>query len=305
MTASASIKGIVFNIQKYSVHDGPGIRTIAFLKGCPLACRWCSNPESQKSAPELAYNKSKCLNIDQCGRCVEVCTAGAITVDDDRTIRIDRNLCVDCMQCADACPSQALIVYGKPMSVDEVLRVVEQDAMFYSRSGGGMTLSGGEPIFQAEFALALLREARTRRIGTAMESAGYCRYEDLSAACALLDHLLFDVKSLNPERHREMTGRPVDLIQDNLRRLRVDFPRLPMTIRTPVIPGFNDSEEDIREIADLAARLGAGYEILPYHRLAQPKYTYIGRTYSMPKVSLDETLLGRLREISREATAAP
>lgn len=303
MTASAPLTGIVFNIQKYSVHDGPGIRTIAFLKGCPLACRWCSNPESQKPEPELAYNRSKCLNIGQCGRCVEVCAAGAITVAADQTIEIDRNLCIDCMQCADACPAKALIVYGKPMTVADVLRVVEQDAMFYSRSGGGMTLSGGEPMFQADFALALLREARARHIGTAMETAGYCRYELLAEACGLLDHLLYDVKSLNPVRHQEMTACSNVLIQKNLQRLREDFPRLAMTIRTPVIPGFNDSESDIRQIAALAKTLGAGYEILPYHRLAQPKYTYIGRTYAMPQVSLDETLLSRLQEITRETAA--
>lgn len=298
MTASESPTGTVFNIQKYSVHDGPGIRTIPFLKGCPLSCRWCSNPESQRPTPQLAYNKAKCLGLNQCGRCVDVCAAGAITVDDEGVINIDHSQCVDCLQCAEVCPSQAIIVYGKTMTVQQVMDVVEQDAMFYSRSEGGMTLSGGEPMFQPAFSLALLREARHRHIGTAMETAGFCRYEDLAEACSMLDHLLFDVKSLDSKRHEEMTGRPNERIQENLRKLRADFPKLPMTIRTPVIPGFNDNEAEIARIAALAHGYGVGYEVLPYHRMAQPKYAYIGRPYTIKQKALDPKLWDRIRAVA-------
>ena len=153
-SSNAEIKGIVFNIQKYSVHDGPGIRTIAFLKGCPLRCRWCSNPESQNPKPELAYNRERCLTFDNCIRCLEVCTVGAIQKADDNRPRIDWNLCTQCLLCADVCPSKALSVYGYEVTVAQVIDEVEREGVFYARSGGGLTLSGGEPLFQPEFAIA-------------------------------------------------------------------------------------------------------------------------------------------------------
>jgi pyruvate formate lyase activating enzyme len=295
-----SVAGVVFNIQKYSVHDGPGIRTLVFLKGCTLACRWCSNPESISPKPVLAYNPAKCIGVGECGRCLEACTYGAITQDGQGRIAINRELCADCMYCVKACPAVALTVYGQTMSVEEVLGAVEADAVFYSRSGGGMTLSGGEPLFQHEFAVALLAEARRRRVSTAMETAGNVPFERLEAACAHLDVLLYDVKSLDPAKHKAGTGAANVLPLENLRRVRKAFPGLTIMARTPVIPGFNDTEADIRAIADFVQELpGVSHELLPYHRLAKPKYGYIGREFPMGEAALEDGLMARL-----EAAAA-
>ncbi len=302
----ATRQGLVFNIQKYSVHDGPGIRTLVFLKGCTLACRWCSNPESITPDPTLAYNPAKCIGVRECGRCLLSCTAGAITQTGDGKIAINRSVCTDCMFCARACPSTALTIYGETMTVDGVLATVEADAMFYSRSGGGMTLSGGEPLKQAEFAAALLAEARKRRIDTAMETAGNVPFDRLEAACGRLDHLLFDLKSMDTDKHRAGTGAGNETILENLRRVRERFPKLDIIVRTPVIPGFNDTEEDIRAIAAFVRSLpGTRHELLPYHRFAKPKYGYIDRAFAMGEATLDDDRFRRLRDAARETAGQP
>ena len=179
-------RGTVFNIQRYSVHDGPGIRTLVFLKGCPLRCLWCSNPESQEAAPQLAYNADKCLG---CGRCVAICPQQALRLEQDGIHR-DRERCDPaCRACAEVCPGQALTFYGKTMTAREVLDKVEEDAAFYARSGGGLTLSGGEPLQQGDFCLSILEEAEHRAVHTAMESCGQAPEETILAACGKLDYL--------------------------------------------------------------------------------------------------------------------
>ncbi len=290
--------GTVFNIQKYSVHDGPGIRTVVFLKGCPLRCLWCSNPESQHPQPELAYNRQKCLTLDACVRCVEVCAPGAIKRDDDNRVRVDRNICDRCMACADVCPSEAFIVYGKTMSVDKVVSTVEEDGIFYSRSGGGLTLSGGEPMMQPEFALALLREARKRRINTAMETCGYCAPDDLKAACGFLNTLMYDLKVIDPEKHRQVTGQSNKLILENLEMVAAEFPGLPIRVRTPIIPGINDSPEEVRRIMDFIRDMpNVKYEMLHYHRLGKPKYEYLGHTFPMGDRTLTDKAMIELNQV--------
>ena len=291
--------GNVFSIQKYSVHDGPGIRTIVFLKGCPLRCKWCSNPESQNPSPELAYNAKKCLGLDKCIRCLEVCTVGAITQGEDGRIEIDRDLCTQCQHCAGACPSQALITYGEETSVDTALKRVEEDEMFYARSGGGLTISGGEPFFQAEYATALLREARHRRLNTAVETCGAVPFETFKDALPFVNTLMFDVKSMNPEKHKKYTGQSNERILDNLRKIREHFPKLSIRVRTPVIPGFNDTEEDIKKIIAFLSSLPGDkveYEVLEYHRMGQPKYENTGREYPLDAdLKLDMTLFAGLK----------
>ena len=299
-TGKCQVAGVVFNIQKYSVHDGPGIRTIVFLKGCPLTCRWCSNPESQQIKPELAYNRDKCLTFEQCVRCLEVCAPGAIQQDDESRARIDRQLCSQCLLCAEACPSKALIVYGEERSVAAVIDAVEEDGAFYSRSGGGLTLSGGEPLHQPEFAMALLAEARRRRINTALETCGHCRFEDLAAAAAHLNTLLYDIKHMNSKIHHQYTGSSNERILDNLTRLRQAYPDLPILVRTPVIPGVNDSEEAIAAIVDFIAEMpNVRYEMLPYHRLGKPKYAYLGRSWPMDDIPSDDDVIVRLQQMVR------
>ena len=303
-------KGILFNIQKYSVHDGPGIRTILFLKGCSLRCRWCSNPESQSAAPELAFNRDKCLGEEHCQRCHHVCRNQALGVAQDGKMVWNPDNCRQCHACAEACPNKALIVYGYEMTVDQALRRVEEDEAFYSRSGGGLTLSGGEPLVQAEFALALLREAKRRRIHTCVETCGMVPWKVLLEAAQYLDHVLYDVKLADSERHRAATGAGNEVILENLRRLRREFPNLPITVRTPVIPGINDNPEDIRAIAQIVQELGGvHYELLGYHRMGTPKYDYLGRSYELTEPNLPEGRLEELRALAKrvleDGEAAP
>lgn len=290
--------GNVFNIQQYSIHDGPGIRTLVFLKGCPLHCQWCSNPESQKPQAELAYNSNKCLGTNKCIRCIEVCTTGAITTGPDNKIAIDRDLCTNCMNCVDICPSKALNVYGNMMSIDEVLKRVEKDSVFYTRSGGGISLSGGEPLFQPEFAIGLLKEAKRRRLDTAMETCGYTNWENLDAACQYLNLLIFDIKSMNSEKHKEYTGVPNELILENFQKVCEKYPNLSKLVRTPIIPGFNDTEEDVKAVIEfLKDKPNVKYELLPYHRLGTPKYEYIDKEYPLGEAKLDEEKMKELNKL--------
>jgi pyruvate formate lyase activating enzyme len=294
-------KGLVFNIQKYSVHDGPGIRTIVFLKGCPLSCRWCSNPESQSCEPELAFNAGRCLTFSKCTRCLQACLRGAIIREADDTLRIDRALCAGCPKnCAEACPSQGLIVYGQERTVDDVLKVVEQDAAFYTRSSGGLTLSGGEPLMQGEFAVTLLRDARRRRIKTAVETCGLVPWKTLDAASPLLNYVLYDIKHMDSQVHEEQTGSSNEMILENFRRLVALDPDKPILARTPVIPGFNDSEEAITAIATfLKPYENVRYEMLPYHRLGTQKYHFLNRVPPMDEVTLDKSVMTRLVDAAR------
>ena len=281
-------QGYIFNIQHYSVHDGPGIRTMVFLKGCPLQCMWCSNPESQKSHPELAFNIKKCIGLQECGRCVKVCPHEAIETRDNNLIHIKREKCQQCFRCVDECPSKALHIFGTLKSVDEILENVEADGAFYSRSGGGMTISGGEPFMQADFTIALLKEAKRRRINTAIETSGYTDWSILAQACEYLDTILFDIKCLDDQKHSEFTHVSNQMILNNFQKLCDHFPEINIVVRTPVIPGFNDSNESITAIVSYVKdKPNVRYEILPYHRLGQPKYEYLGREYSLVGVKLD------------------
>jgi len=272
-------RGLVFNIQKFSLHDGSGIRTLIFLKGCPLSCYWCANPEGQACGPELAYRPDKCIGQAECDRCQQACEVDAIRSREDGKIEIARELCTDCGQCVEACPSKALELFGTPMSVDELIRVAEEDSSFYARSGGGVTLSGGEPLSQTGFVLDFLNKAHARGIDTALETSGLCKWEDLEQVCQRVNHVFFDVKTMDPEKHEAGTGVGNERIIENLQRLCETFPSLPVTVRTPVIPGFNDSPNDIRAIAAFVRRLPGmvSYELLPFHRFGEGKYDQLGR----------------------------
>jgi len=299
-----SLYGLVFNIQRYSLHDGPGIRTIVFLKGCPLRCWWCSNPESQRRAPELGFNEGKCIGAAQCAFCAAECPSGALTHSNGGPVQIDRELCKECFTCAEVCPARALTVFGKLMTVDEVLGVVEADGIFYGRSGGGMTLSGGEPLAQAPFAIQLLAEAKRRRIDTSMETCGFAEWADMEEACLHLDSIVFDIKCIDSEKHKQFTGVSNARILDNFQRLCESFPALPKFVRTPVIPGFNDTEQDIGEIADfIRCKPGVEYELLAYHRLGTPKYGYLGRDYPLHDTAPQNERVEILKQTARARTA--
>ncbi|PJM72499.1 pyruvate formate lyase-activating protein [Bifidobacterium primatium] len=345
---------LVFNIQHYSLHDGPGIRTIVFLKGCPLRCPWCSNPESQRFGPEVSYVADKCIASMGCNRCALACpsavsplssvasnsgaaspissgfpkpgeasssfsgspsqgelsakptegvdptnsTASPITLNHPELDRLDLT---ELTAFAKSCPSKALTLEGKPMTVDEVLDVVERDEVFFDRSGGGLTVSGGEPLAHRAFLTNLLAGAHDRSITTAIETCGYAPYASLASAAEHLDNVLFDIKSMDDANHREWTGFGNKRILDNFSRLCADHPEIPKLVRTPIIPGFNDSRKDVAAIIDFLHGLGGReanitYQPLKYHRFGEGKYHALGRDYPMGSVKLDDNLFNAIRD---------
>jgi pyruvate formate lyase activating enzyme len=271
------LKGVVSNIQRYSIHDGPGIRTIVFLKGCPLRCLYCCNPESQHPSPEIAFWEDLC---QQCGACIAVCPQQAINPDPLlRTgSKIERQLCDACGLCAEACPATALRVVGDWCTVDEVMERVLRDAAYYRRSGGGVTLSGGEPLAQPGFAAALLRACHERNIHTVVETCGYVDWSAFESILRYVDLLLFDLKHTDSDRHRQLTGQPNDRIVRNLQRLA--DAKAPITLRLPLIPQYNLSESHLRAVVDLAAELGVPEaHAMPLHHLGRDKARRLERAY--------------------------
>jgi pyruvate formate lyase activating enzyme len=273
----AEARGVVFNIQRFSIHDGPGIRTTVFLKGCPLRCGWCSNPESMSPSPEIITRDAKCI---RCGRCAEACPEQAIAIAEDvRVIRWEE--CSYCLECAEACPSGAIEAAGSTMTVAEVLDTVERDAGFYRRSGGGMTVSGGEPLVQWRFTLKLLQEAKRRGLHTALDTTGHADWEILDEVLDFTDLVLYDVKHAKTARHREATGVSNERILDNLRKT-VAKRETRVWVRHPVIPRFSDSEEELEELCRLVLTLEPPVEkisLLPWHKFGEPKYAATGRVY--------------------------
>jgi pyruvate formate lyase activating enzyme len=265
--------GFIFDIQRFSVHDGPGIRTLVFFKGCPLACLWCSNPESQRFAPELLFDASKCV---ACGGCVEACPRGATRASGDG-VQYDRERCAACGACADVCPAEARTVAGRRATAAEVVAEVLKDVPFFTNSGGGVTLGGGEPLAQADFAYEILKQCRVCGIHTAIETCGHVPWSAFESILPLTDLFLYDVKHLDDEAHRTQTGGNTALVLSNLERLAGSGAAV--IVRVPVVPGFNDTSPDIRAIAECAAGLGIReLHLLPYHRLGERKYRLLGRT---------------------------
>ena len=303
-----TVRGLIFNIQKYSVHDGPGIRTNIFFKGCPLRCRWCSNPESQTGLPEVAVNATRCIGGDKCGQCTAACPHNAITLSGPaRTPVIDREQCSpqNCGHlCVKACPAGALKLFGRSVSLEDVLAEVETEEVFYQRSQGGMTLTGGEPLAQPAFLLALLREASRRYINTAMETCGKAPYEHLREAASLLDTLIYDIKHSAPGAHARHTGQDNAAILANLRSVAAEFPELRILVRTPVIPGVTDDPGTIRDICAVVGSLPGetriSYELLPYHRLGAQKYVQLSRAYPMGAARLDKARHAELLTVAQD-----
>jgi pyruvate formate lyase activating enzyme len=276
--------GVVFDIQRYSLHDGPGVRTLVFLKGCPLSCLWCSNPESQRREPDVLWDSERCT---LCLACVRACPTGALARSGDR-FTFDASLCTTCGRCETACPNAARRVSGKRMTVREVMDVVLRDAPFYRRSGGGITLGGGEPLSQAAFAADLFRSAHANGVDTAIETTGNAETRTLLSVTEHADHVLYDVKHVDPRRHRELTGVTNELILDNLRALLHVHPDV--TIRYPLIPGYNSSDGDLRALADRVTHLPGTprIEIVPYHRFGEHKYRLLDRPYALAGVAACE-----------------
>ncbi len=296
-------RGVIFDVQRFSVHDGPGIRTTIFLKGCSLRCFWCHNPESIHPRPEIQFFPEKCIG---CGECVALCTHAARAAQDGAGIVYLRENCAVCGACVETCYAGATALIGREATVEEVMEEVLRDRAFYATSGGGVTLSGGEPALQREFAYAILARCRAEGLHTAIETAANCRWEDLAALLPVTDLVMMDLKHMDPDKHRVVTGVSNRRILENARRLAQT--EKPILFRVPVVPTVNDKPEEIgviaafvRTLIDLRAQVGAAadgrgpapiaLELLPFHKLAADKYRSLGLDYRA----------GELQPLTKEA----
>jgi pyruvate formate lyase activating enzyme len=270
-----AIKGVVFNVQRYSIHDGPGIRTTVFLKGCPIRCFWCQNPESQSIKPEIMFTRNACT---RCGNCINDCPNGAIRIGEHYVIT-DRTKCTGCGNCVDACPVGARVIEGRYMTVGEIMDVVLKDRKMYEKNSGGLTLSGGDATMQPDFSAALLQSAKAHGLHTVIETCGYTKWEVLERLLRSTDFLFYDIKTLDSERHREGTGFGNELILENAVNAAKMMPE--MHVRCPMIPRFNDSKEDVDALARFVTeelKLPAeNFTILRYNKYAEDKYARLDR----------------------------
>jgi pyruvate formate lyase activating enzyme len=268
-------QGYIFNIQRYSIHDGPGIRTTVFLKGCPMRCFWCQNPESQSMQPEILFNEDAC---NRCGSCVSACPAGAIESDALCAVT-DRRKCTGCGICAEVCPTEARKLEGKRISAQEVIDVVLKDRSLYAKSNGGLTVSGGDPTMQPKFAHAILRLAKEHGLHTAIETCGHTDWKILEELLRYTDYLFYDIKTMNPEKHRHGTKYSNALILKNAVKAAQTIQE--MHVRCPLIPSFNDSPEDVNAIAEFVVKeLKLPYNrftLLRYNKYAESKYKRLDR----------------------------
>ncbi|MFC2012946.1 glycyl-radical enzyme activating protein [Chloroflexota bacterium] len=281
---AGKIYGVVTNIQAYSLHDGPGVRTLVFLKGCPLRCDWCCNPECQSPAIETEFYNVKCI---RCGMCLKTCGLKAINPDLEvkSGFKINKKLCNECGDCVRACPAEALKLVGEVVSVDEVLARVIKDRYFYLTSRGGLTISGGEPLFQPEFTRELLKRSYHENINTAIETCGYALWQYYRQILPYLDMVLYDIKHLDPIKHKQRTGVSNKRILSNLKKLSGSG--VPIVIRLPLIPQFNLEPDNIRQTAEFVAGLKNIREVnlMPFHQLSKDKYQRLCRNYALKDLS--------------------
>lgn len=283
-STSAELTGLVFDIQKFATHDGGGIRTVIFLKGCPLSCAWCANPESITATQELTFIPNNCIG---CEKCLTACPQQALALGRTEAVmpEIDRIRCTLCGECLKTCYPGALNIIGRHLSVAELLTIVERDRMFYQQSGGGVTFSGGEPLMQVAFLTAALQEAKRREIHTSIETSAFLPWDKLRPVLQYVDLALVDLKHMDEQQHLALTGVPNRLILDNLRRMAAVGQ--PLRIRLPLVPGCNDSEKNMRATAEFIQNLAnvQGVDILPYHRLGVTKWSQLDRSYRLPETA--------------------
>jgi len=293
----SAVKGMVFNIMRFSVNDGPGIRTTVFLKGCPLGCPWCQNPESISTRAEIMFHEERCI---RCGECFTACPSGAVKAGDGKYV-ISREICLRCGECAQACSSEARGLIGQEMETEEVMAEVRKDVIFYDESGGGVTFSGGEPLLQPGFLIEILKACRRENIRAAIDTTGFAPPEILTAVSDHTDLFLYDIKTMDDSKHRRFTGVSNKLILDNLAMLSSMGKTI--ILRIPVIPGFNDDDENILKTGRFAVSLGNIREIhlLPYHRGGSEKYKRLGMKYTMAGVEVprEETLVRLAKELNK------
>ncbi len=267
------MKGSIFDIQASALHDGPGIRTTVFLKGCPLRCHWCCNPESFHREPTLSWNPEKCTG---CLSCTAFCESGALSAREGKLV-VQHKLCTGCGKCIGECPEETLKLYGYKEEVDGIVRLVARDKAYFDRSGGGITLSGGEAMMQVSFSLELLQASKKQGLHTCMETSGYARQEDFAKVLPFTDLFLFDYKASGEERHMELTGKSNKLILENLEFLNRSGANI--ILRCPLIPGVNDTDKHLEAITRISNTMDQirEVELLPYHNYGEHKWEQTGR----------------------------
>jgi pyruvate formate lyase activating enzyme len=281
---SNSDQGSIFNIQGYCIHDGPGIRTTVFLKGCPLRCLWCQNPESHSFRSELLFAEEKCAG---CGKCVQVCPEKAIRLQ-GKVSQTDRRRCQGAGLCVDACPNEARAVIGRWVTADEIFKEIAADSLFYHESGGGVTLGGGEPLAQPEFAASILKKCRDAGFHTALDTCGYASWTTTREVLRHVDLVLYDFKHMDPEMHKKYTGVSNDLILQNAEKIHHEM-SIPMRARIILVPGFNDSPKNIEATARFIANKLSNaipVHLLPYHRLGEAKWERLDRKYETESIEI-------------------
>ena len=279
---------MVVEITRMTVHNGPGIRTLIIFKGCPLRCIWCSTPESQDESAEIVYYPDRCI---LCGDCIPVCPGNALTAGDEAVI-IDRKLCDNCGRCVSVCYTEALKLVGEEYTIEELVQEVRKDEVIYKHSGGGVTVSGGEPLLEPEFTLELLRSFKQNKINIGVDTCGFVPRDTLESVLSYVDFFLWDIKHMNAEKHVDHTGVSNELILDNLRF--VSDSGIPVYLRLPLIPGYNDSEANLRAVCEFAKDLSSlvTIDLLPLHHLGKARYIALGHQYPIEGIALirDEVL---------------
>ena len=284
--------GMIFDLKRFSIHDGPGIRTTVFFKGCPLICWWCHNPESQALEPEMMFRENRCI---RCRACQAVCEQGAISWD-DVVIYTDMGKCIVCGTCAEVCYAEAREMIGREMTVAQVMAEIERDIAFYDESGGGVTFSGGEPLWQRDFLLHLLQGCQEMDIHTALDTCGFATWETVDSVREYVELFLYDLKLMDDARHQRFTGASNELILGNLRRLAERGENI--ILRVPIIPGINDDDESLRQLGAFAATLSYvnQMDLLPYHPTAIDKYRLLHKACGLREVRPPAD--GRMTEIA-------
>ena len=286
--------GIIFSIKKYSIHDGPGIRTTIFFKGCPLNCWWCHNPEGISPERELYIWDDKCIG---CGDCLKICPTGAISQIND-SIQTDMKKCTLCGQCVETCPTEAREIIGNKITVSQLMEEMGKDTIFYDNSGGGVTFSGGEPLTQPLFLFALLQECKRQKIHTAVDTSGYISTETLIEISKSVDLFLYDIKFIDNFKHKKYTGVSNKIILKNLKELSSINKKI--IIRIPIVPGINDNDKNIIEIGEFVASLKNvnQVDILPFHNIGVEKYKKFGMNYRLADVQYSSE--NRIAEIENQ-----
>ncbi len=284
------MKGIIFNIQRFTIHDGPGLRTELFLKGCPLRCDWCSNPESWNPNIELGVYKPKCISRKKCGSCEEDCPeAEVLNFYRGKLVGIDRSKCTNCQKCYNACPSDAIKVWGKLMSVEECMKEILKDKGFYERSGGGVTVSGGEPLVQSDFVAELFKACKAEGIQTCLESTFHTDWKEIQKVLPYTDIIISDIKHMDTGIHKKYTGAGNEKILKNLKKLAIEMPEF--ILRIPVIPNINDDMDNIKATADFILNELGGrirtLQLLSFMHLGEEKYISLGIPYKMENVKVN------------------